>query len=130
MSIPYLHFYEDAEDWVGLSAAFSIQIVANFLYLLDFVVMLAIYGVWPVFAKRSWALRAEIVAVAAQLWWLPAYFCLWRLEAQQKAAEDGNLTAGARSLSSESSATCPAMYQYNQTTQIPRGSSVQQLVDV
>jgi len=65
MSIPYLHFYEDAEDWEGLSTAFSIQIVANVLYLLDFLVMLAIFGVWPVFAKRSWALRAELLAIAA-----------------------------------------------------------------
>jgi len=109
MSIPYLHFYEDAEDWVGLSAAFSIQIVANFLYLVDFVVMLAIYGVWPVFAKRSWALRAELVAIAAQLWWLPAYFCLLRLEAQQKAAGNGKLIVDTRSLSSEFSATSKAL---------------------
>ncbi len=48
-----------------MSAAFSIQIVANALYLVDFLVMLAIFGVWPVFAKRSWALRAELLAIAA-----------------------------------------------------------------
>jgi hypothetical protein len=104
MSIPYLHFYEDAEDWIGLSAAFSIQIVANFLYLLDFLVMLAIYGVWPILAKRSWALRAELVAIAAQIWWLPAYFCLLRLEDQQRAAGNGKLTVDTRSLSEEFSA--------------------------
>ena len=82
MSIPYLHFYEDAEDWEGLSAAFNIQIAANILYLLDFLIMLAIYGVWSVFAKRSWALRAELLAIGAQVYWAPAYFCLLGLEAQ------------------------------------------------
>lgn len=112
MSIPYLHFYEDAEDWVGLSSAFSIQIVANFLYLLDFVVMLLIYGFWAVFAKRSWALRAEIVAIAAQLWWLPAYFCLLRLADQQRAAGNGPLILDTRSETPQFSATSKALVQH------------------
>jgi hypothetical protein len=60
LTIPYLHFYEAVEDHQGVKAVLGIQLFANYIYALDFFLMICIFGMKSILFKRSWALRLEL----------------------------------------------------------------------
>ena len=78
MTIPYLHYYESLQDWRGMRAVVTVQLALNSIYLVDFLLMLAIFGFKEVLFKRSWALRMELPVQLLQLALGAAYAAVYR----------------------------------------------------
>ena len=80
ITIPYIHYYESLQDLAKLKFIVSLQLGISFIYLVDFLLMLIIFGFKITLFKRSWALRMEVILMIGMLQFVEEISSLYTID--------------------------------------------------
>ena len=81
LTIPYINYYEKNTDWYYLQFIITKQIIINMIFLLDYVIMLLLFGMHEILFKRSWALRGELILQIVNISLIPSYVNVYQEDA-------------------------------------------------